>query len=113
VIAGAFTGLAGGLYAVMENRSPRTSSTDQVRRAGVHDVIGGIYTFAGPVVGAAVFVVLNSYLVAWTENWALVLGIILLVMVLLLPGGVVGFINEKARGALSKRGWVRKWVFSR
>ena len=56
---------------------------------------------------------LNSYLVAWTEKWALVLGIILLVMVLLLPGGVVGFINEKARGAFSKRGWVRKWLFSK
>jgi branched-chain amino acid transport system permease protein len=76
-------------------------------------IIGGIYSFAGPVAGAAVFIVLNSYLVAWTEKWALVLGLILLVMVLLLPGGVVGFINEKARGAFAKRGWVRKWVISR
>ena len=114
VIAGAFTGLAGGLYAVMEKSiTPDIIHWTKSGEPVFMTIIGGIYTFAGPVVGAAVFVVLNSYLVAWTENWALVLGIILLVMVLLLPGGVVGFINEKARGALSKRGWVRKWVFSK
>ena len=114
VIAGAFTGLAGGLYTVMEKSiTPDIIHWTKSGEPVFMTIIGGIYTFAGPVVGAGVFVVLNSYLVAWTENWALVLGIILLVMVLLLPGGVVGFINEKARGALSKRGWVRKWVFSR
>src|SRR5512141_605998 len=114
VIVGAFTGLAGGMYAVMEKAvTPDIIHGTKCGERVFMTIIGGIYTFAGPVVGAAVFVVLNSYLVAWTENWALVLGIILLVMVLLLPGGVVGFINEKARGALSKRGWVRKWVFSK
>ncbi len=114
VIAGAFTGLAGGLYAIMEKAiTPDIIHWTKSGEPVFMTIIGGIYTFAGPVVGAAVFVVLNSYLVAWTENWALVLGIILLVMVLMLPGGVVGFINEKARGALSKRGWVRKWVFSK
>jgi branched-chain amino acid transport system permease protein len=114
VIAGAFTGLAGGLYAVMEKAiTPDIIHWTKSGEPVFMTIIGGIYTFAGPVVGAAVFVVLNSYLVAWTENWGLVLGIILLVMVLLLPGGVVGFINEKARGALSKRGWVRKWLFSK
>jgi branched-chain amino acid transport system permease protein len=113
VIAGAFTGLAGGLYAVMEKAITPDIIHGPSGEPVFMTIIGGIYSFAGPVVGAGVFVVLNSYLVAWTELWALVLGIILLVMVLMLPGGVVGFINEKARGALSKRGWVRKWVFSR
>jgi branched-chain amino acid transport system permease protein len=114
VIAGAFTGLAGGLYALMEKSiTPDIIHWTKSGEPVFMTIIGGIYTFAGPVVGAVVFTVLNSYLVAWTEKWALVLGIILLVMVLLLPGGVVGFINEKARGALSKRGWVRRWAFSK
>jgi branched-chain amino acid transport system permease protein len=114
VIAGAFTGLAGGLYALMEKSiSPDIIHWTKSAEPVLMTIIGGIYSFAGPVAGAAVFIVLNSYLVAWTEKWALVLGLILLVMVLLLPGGVVGFINEKARGAFAKRGWVRKWVFSR
>ncbi|HEU4949301.1 MAG TPA: ABC transporter permease [Candidatus Deferrimicrobiaceae bacterium] len=114
VIAGAFTGLAGGLYALMEKSiSPDIIHWTKSAEPVLMTIIGGIYSFAGPVAGAAVFIVLNSYLIAWTEKWALVLGLVLLVMVLLLPGGVVGFINEKARGAFSKRGWVRKWVISR
>jgi branched-chain amino acid transport system permease protein len=114
VIAGAFTGLAGGLYAVMERSiTPDIIHWTKSGEPVFMTIIGGIYSFAGPVVGAVVFIVLNSYLVAWTEKWALVLGIILLVMVLLLPGGVVGFINEKAREAFSKRGWVRRWTFSK
>ena len=114
VAAGAFTGMAGGLFALMEKAiSPEIIHWTKSAEPVLMTIIGGIYSFAGPVAGAAVFVVLNSFLVAWTEKWALVLGIVLLLMVLLLPGGVVGFINEKARGALSERGWVRKWVFSK
>ncbi len=114
VAAGAFTGLAGGLYTLMEKSiSPDMIHWTKSAEPVLMTIIGGIYSFAGPAVGAAVFIVLNSYLVAWTENWALVLGLILLGMVLMLPGGVVGFINEKARGALTKRGWVRKWLFSK
>jgi branched-chain amino acid transport system permease protein len=114
VIAGAFTGLAGGLYAVMEKSiTPDIIHWTKSGEPVFMTIIGGIYSFAGPMVGAVVFIVLNSYLVAWTEKWALVLGIVLLVMVLLLPGGVVGFINEKARGAFGKLGWVRKWTFSK
>jgi branched-chain amino acid transport system permease protein len=114
VIAGAFTGLAGGLYALMEKSiTPDIIHWTKSGEPVFMTIIGGIYTFAGPMVGAVVFTVLNSYLVAWTEKWALVLGIILLVMVLLLPGGVVGFVNEKARAAFGRRGWVRRWTFSK
>jgi hypothetical protein len=38
---------------------------------------------------------------------------ILLVLVLALPGGVVGFVNEKARQTFGKLGWIRKWSFSK
>jgi branched-chain amino acid transport system permease protein len=114
VIAGAFTGLAGGLYALMEKSiTPDIIHWTKSGEPVFMTIIGGIYTFAGPMVGAVVFTVLNSYLVAWTEKWALVLGIVLLVMVLLLPGGIVGFVNEKARAAFGKRGWVRRWTFSK
>jgi branched-chain amino acid transport system permease protein len=76
-------------------------------------IIGGIYTFVGPAVGAVVYIILNSYLVAWTEKWALVLGLILLALVLLLPGGVVGFVNEKARRIFGKVRCIRRWSFSK
>lgn len=114
VIAGAFTGLAGALYALTEKAiSPEiihwTKSADPV----LMTIIGGIYTFVGPAVGAVVLIVLNSYIVAWTEYWALVLGMVLLLLVLLLPGGVIGFVNEKGRGVLTRTGWIRRWLFSK
>ncbi|MDA8121806.1 MAG: ABC transporter permease [Deltaproteobacteria bacterium] len=114
VIAGAFTGLAGGLYALMEKAiSPEIIHWTKSAEPVFMTIIGGIYTFVGPAVGAVVYIVLNSYLVAWTEKWALVLGLVLLTLVLLLPGGVVGFVNEKARQILGKSGCIRRWSFSK
>jgi branched-chain amino acid transport system permease protein len=114
VVAGAFTGLAGGLFAMMEKAiSPEIIHWSKSAEPVFMTIIGGIYTFAGPAVGAVVYVILNSYLVAWTEKWALVLGLVLLTLVLLLPGGVVGFVNEKARQTLGKLRCIRKWSFSK
>jgi branched-chain amino acid transport system permease protein len=114
VAAGAFTGLAGGLFALMERSiSPEIIHWSKSAEPVFMTIIGGIYTFAGPAVGAVVYVILNSYLVAWTEKWALVLGLVLLTLVLLLPGGVVGFVNEKARETFGKLRWLRKWSFSK
>jgi len=114
VVAGAFTGLAGGLFAMMEKSiSPEIIHWSKSAEPVFMTIIGGIYTFVGPVAGAVVYVILNSYLVAWTEKWALVLGLVLLTLVLLLPGGVVGFVNEKARLTLGKIRCIRKWSFSK
>jgi len=114
VVAGAFTGLAGGLFAMMEKAiSPEIIHWSKSSEPVFMTIIGGIYTFAGPAVGAVVYVILNSYLVAWTEKWALVLGLVLLTLVLLLPGGVVGFVNEKARQTFGKLRCIRKWSFSK
>ena len=114
VVAGAFTGLAGGLYALMEKSiSPEIIHWTKSAEPVLMTIIGGIYTFVGPAVGAVVYIILNSYLVAWTEKWALVLGLVLLTLVLLLPGGVVGFVNEKARQILGKIRCIRKWSFSK
>jgi branched-chain amino acid transport system permease protein len=113
VIAGAFTGLAGGLSALMERSiSPEIINWTKSAEPVLMTIMGGIYTFIGPAVGAAIYIVLNSYIVTWTENWALVLGLVLLTLVLLLPGGVVGYFNEKTRDFLVRIGWLRTWAFS-
>jgi len=114
VAAGAFAGLAGALMALhVGGAYPDFVYWTKSAEPVLMTIIGGIYTFCGPAIGAVVYIVLNSYLVAWTEKWALVLGMILLVLVLALPGGVVGFVNEKARRAFGKLGWIRKWSFSK
>ncbi len=112
VLAGAFTGLAGGLYALMEKSiSPEIIYWTKSAEPVLMTIMGGIYSFAGPAIGAAIYIILNAYIVAWTENWSLVLGLVLLTMVLALPGGAVGYFNEKARNLLVRMGWLRTWDF--
>ncbi len=112
VLVGAFTGLAGALYALMDKSiSPEIIHWTKSAEPVLMTIMGGIYSFVGPALGAAIFIILNSYIVAWTENWSLVLGLVLLIMVLALPGGAVGYFNEKARNLLVRIGWLRTWDF--
>ncbi len=113
VLAGAFTGLAGGLYALMEKSiSPEIIHWTKSAEPVLMTIMGGIYSFVGPAIGAAIYIILNAYIVAWTENWSLVLGLVLLILVLTLPGGAVGYFNEKTRDFLVRIGWLRTWNFS-
>ena len=55
-----------------------------------HDVLGGMYSFFGPAIGAATLYILERFANEYTEYWPTVLGLILLVIVLVLPEGLVG-----------------------
>jgi branched-chain amino acid transport system permease protein len=61
-----------------------------------------MYHFWGPTVGAATIIILNQYIVSYTEYWPFVLGVILLILLFAFPGGIVG-----ALGTLLKRTRVR------
>lgn len=91
VIAGAFAGLAGALFA-LHNRSVFPDSALWTRSAEVliMTILGGVYTFLGPAVGAVILVVLDYLVTARTEYWPLLLGCILLALVYFFPEGVVG-----------------------
>lgn len=91
VIAGAFAGLAGALFA-LHNRSVFPDSALWTRSAEVliMTILGGVYTFLGPAVGAVILVVLDHLVTARTEYWPLLLGSILLALVYFFPEGVVG-----------------------
>ncbi len=53
-------------------------------------VIGGMYTFLGPALGAIVYELAHHFLIAHTQDWQLVLGVVLLVIVLFRPDGLAG-----------------------
>ena len=53
-------------------------------------ILGGIDYFWGPVVGAATLVLLNQEITSYTEYWPLALGIILVILLFVFPGGIVG-----------------------
>ncbi|MEO9338621.1 branched-chain amino acid ABC transporter permease [Mesorhizobium sp. SB112] len=107
VLAGMGAGLAGALLAVfMRFASPDTLHWTKSGELMVMLILGGVGTFLGPLFGAGAFLVLQSYLSAWTEHWQLALGLVLLVIVLGTRGGILGliaFLRElfRKRGATS------------
>ena len=103
-IAGAFAGVAGGLYSQFQKWADPdllfwTTSANPV----LMSILGGMFSFVGPSVGAVVFVALREIIKVRTDYWPLVLGSVLLGMVLALPGGIVGFVVAIARRLLSSR----------
>jgi len=52
-------------------------------------------SFWGPLMGAAVFVVLQDYLSSHTENWMSFIGIFFVLVVMFFPRGVLGIIKRK------------------
>jgi len=63
-------------------------------------VLGGTGTFAGPAIGALVFVVLQDFVMAITQYWRFVMGGILVLLVVFMPRGLAGTVEM----LLSRRG---------
>jgi branched-chain amino acid transport system permease protein len=61
-------------------------------------VLGGMHSFVGPVIGSAVYVVLQTVLTGYTEYWALILGVMVIAIVMLMPEGIAGFFDRARRG---------------
>jgi branched-chain amino acid transport system permease protein len=92
------TALAGTLYALLNNfADPLALHYSLSGYFVVMTVLGGMRTFWGPLVGAAVFVVLQDYISSMTVNWMSLVGIIFVLVVLFFPRGILGF--RQRRGA--------------
>ena len=90
VISAIITGLAGALFAEL-NRfvSPSIMSWQMSGEIIIFILLGGVGRLYGPVIGAVLFVLLETYLGGYTEHWKLFLGLILLLIVLYAKGGVI------------------------
>ncbi|HEX4585058.1 MAG TPA: branched-chain amino acid ABC transporter permease [Burkholderiaceae bacterium] len=96
VISCAFVSLAGTLYALLNNfTDPRALRWDMSGNFVMMAVLGGMRSFWGPLVGAAVFVVLQDYVSSHTENWMSVVGLIFVLVVLFFPRGVLGLLRGR------------------
>jgi len=99
VISCAFVSLAGTLYALLNNfTDPRALRWDMSGNFVMMAVLGGMRSFWGPLVGAAVFVVLQDYVSSHTENWMSVVGLIFVLVVLFFPRGVLGLLRGRGSG---------------
>lgn len=91
VISATVTGLAGGLF-VMNHRiaSAEMLSVQFSGELLAMVLIGGMRSFAGPLIGAVFFLLFREYLSQYTENWLLFFGLVFVGFVLLSPAGLVG-----------------------
>ncbi|MBU1205520.1 MAG: branched-chain amino acid ABC transporter permease [Proteobacteria bacterium] len=95
-IAGLYAGLAGALLPPLESTvTPPVAHWSHSAEPVLATLLGGIYTFAGPIVGAALFYILKDIIVRFTEYWLICLGVIVLVLVMGFRGGVVSMFYGK------------------
>ena len=95
-IAGTFAGIAGGIFAFAKGTiSPDVAWVSRSIDAMVMVLLGGIQTLAGPSVGAAVFTVLQDNVMRQTTFWRGLLGAVILLLVLVFPGGIVGALSKR------------------
>jgi branched-chain amino acid transport system permease protein len=95
MLSGLFAGLAGALYAIQKEFAAPDfvyflTSGDTV----IYNVIGGIGTLVGPIVGAGFFQLMRQLLSQYLGDqfpYLIPLGIVFIVMVIFLPQGLLGF----------------------
>ena len=98
VISAVLTGWAGALYADLNGFvSPTMMSWHMSGELIVFCILGGVGRLAGPVAGAAAWVLLETFLGGATERWPFFLGLALLAVVLFFRGGIVGALAGKPR----------------
>ncbi|MDF3416573.1 branched-chain amino acid ABC transporter permease [Sulfitobacter sp. M57] len=99
VISGAITGLAGALFADL-NRfvSPTMFSWQISGEIMIFIILGGVARLFGPVVGAALFILLEHVLGGLSDYWFIYLGVILLAVVLFAKGGIIGKLAKREAG---------------
>ena len=107
VLAGTFAGLAGGLFGIF-NRGvfPDFAYWSKSAEVLIMTLLGGMGAFFGPAVGALALLWLNQQIVSYTEYWPLILGVILVILLFVFPGGIAGAtaaawrrLGRRARGA--------------
>lgn len=103
-ISGFFCALAGTLLVVYnQSASPGlllwTSSGIPVFMI----VIGGMRKYLGPLLGALVYEIAHRYLIQHTQQWQLILGVVLLVIVVLRPEGLAGTFDGLRRHVTNRQ----------
>jgi branched-chain amino acid transport system permease protein len=100
VVSGFFAGFAGAMYAVFNNYvSPSAVALPQSVQGLLMAIVGGIGTLFGSYVGAALIVILEQFVSAYTERWQSVLGVTFILIMIFAPEGIVG----KMKGLMKPR----------
>jgi branched-chain amino acid transport system permease protein len=93
MLSGVFAGLAGVLYALQNQfAAPDFVFFVVSGEVVIYNVVGGIGTLVGPIVGAAFFLLLREgFSRFFTEYYLIPLGMIFIAIVIFMPTGLLGF----------------------
>jgi len=58
-------------------------------------ILGGPSLFFGPVLGMFIMTFFHAWVLGFTIYWPVVMGALILLIIFLLPGGILGFAEEK------------------
>jgi branched-chain amino acid transport system permease protein len=96
MLSGLFAGLAGVLYAIQNQfAAPDFVFFLVSGEVVIFNVIGGIGTLVGPIVGAAFFLLLREgFSRFFTEYYLIPVGVIFIAMVIFMPQGLLGFMRR-------------------
>jgi branched-chain amino acid transport system permease protein len=106
VLSSFFTGLAGGLYAARFHYVDPFAVFDLITVStyiAIAGIVGGIYSFIGPLIGAFIFIPAAEYVRATIVSafprvfglHVVVVGVILLLISVFVPEGVMGYLKRK------------------
>ncbi|MFD2922294.1 branched-chain amino acid ABC transporter permease [Halobacillus naozhouensis] len=91
VISGALGGVSGSLYTYFNGFiAPSDVYWTMSGTVLIMVLIGGSGTMIGPVLGAAMIVILETVIATYTDMWMLILGSIFILFVIFFPSGIYG-----------------------
>jgi branched-chain amino acid transport system permease protein len=113
LVSAAFAGVAGSLYGLFHDLVSADGALGPLVSFApiINTMIGGVGTFLGPVLGTAIFQVIEELVGRFTENVELVVGLILIIVIMYAPGGAHGvmrLLRHKWLAAAAARSAVRK-----
>jgi branched-chain amino acid transport system permease protein len=107
-LSGAIMALGGALLALhLQFIDPSIAGLNTLLQSILMITLGGVGTILGPVLGAIAITVLPEFLRMANELRLLIYGSALILVVILLPGGIVGWIGQV------RDGWTRRHAVSK
>ncbi|MBE6011998.1 branched-chain amino acid ABC transporter permease [Anaeropeptidivorans aminofermentans] len=109
IVSSFFCGIAGLLYAMRNMGAFPTMISSNTSLDGlIMCLIGGMYSFFGPIVGAAIITIINVQLPIITNYYQAIAGVIIVLCVLFLQGGLIRDKStlelEKGKKEIKKKG---------
>ena len=94
MVSGCFAAVSGALFGIFNHSLfPDLLYWPMSAEVLIMAILGGMYNFFGPLVGAAVILYLRMLVTSYTQYWPLIMGTILALLLFFFPGGIMGFLR--------------------